>query len=137
MAINLIVYPTDNYNTFVDLTDALAVTDNFLDYDKWTDLADDDTRSRYLIDAFNTINTMSDITLPSTAEDDLIEAQCRLAIYRIDNDPLDSSVIGSESLGDYSVSYKKAPSSGITTIASRLLEQYKTSGGNNLKLERS
>ena len=98
----LIVYPTDDYNTWISLADAELFFESRLYSDAW-DAADDDTREIALLQAFRSLNelslnivfqsatdrTLSDLYTTTQTADILTalqRAQCEQALHELKND---------------------------------------------------
>ena len=93
---SLIIYPDENYNSWISEDDADLYFETRLNADQW----DTANKEAALITAFNSINDL-DLTIDPTETDQLTalkNAQCEQALHELIND-LDSTGISSLSLG--------------------------------------
>lgn len=68
MAVDIIVYPAANANSFVSITDADVVINNELDHASWTSL-DKDTKARWLIFSYQRFILLKDFVPPADLTD--------------------------------------------------------------------
>ncbi len=107
--VQLIVYPAENSNTFVDLVSADLLAEQMFGYDEWMLLSDDD-KGRYLITAYYTIVQLDGIFLPASPEECLNSAQVAIAINDvkngISNQTSQAQVIQKAKVGPIEVQYQ-------------------------------
>jgi len=137
----LILYPLDDANSFVDVTEADTIIGGFVPSDGKTAylaLLEAD-KEAYLRQAFTQISSCSGITLPDTSESALGTAQCYLVVYSqtvetVNVDPNERAVTGErvDTLGVTYDSDKRVSSDTFPPMVYSLLRPYGCVDGNNV-----
>jgi hypothetical protein len=121
---SLIIYPDENYNSWISGVDAYNYFENRLYAEAW----DTANREAALITAFNSINEL-DLTIDPTESDELEAlkyAQCEQALYELNND-LDSTGVANVSLGgllSVKIPERKIPPPRFSKRALSILRSY-------------
>ena len=137
----LILYPLDDANSFVDVTEADAIIGGFVPSDgkaAYLALLEAD-KEAYLKQAYLQIVSCGGITLPETSESALGSAQCYLVVYSqtvetVNVDPNERAVTA-ERVDSLAVSYdadKRVSSDTFPPMVYSLLRTYGCVDGNNI-----
>lgn len=95
----MIVYPDENYNSYVSLEDSLIYFESRLNSDDFVN-ANDEIQEQALQTAFRSLSELNLSVDPSQPDEltALKNAQCEQALHELKNDP-DSAALSSLSLG--------------------------------------
>jgi hypothetical protein len=121
---SLIIYPDENYNSWLEDLEADEYFETRLNADQW----DTANKEAALITAFNSINEL-ELTIDPTQSDQLTalkNAQCEQALHELINDP-DSTGISGLSLGgllSVKIPESKIPPPRFSTRALSILRSY-------------
>ena len=135
----LIIYPTDSWDSFLDVSTCETLSDAYISGNKFSQLTDEPQKEAVLRQTALQIKTCKSIVLPEFIEVELQLAQMylveqALTLDMIAYDPNDKAITG-ESVDTISVSYdtsKKGSNGDFTPMVNSLLSQYgctRASGG--------
>ncbi len=127
----LVIYPTDNWNSFVSVVDADTIIATFVSDNGYSQL-DNEGKEAILIQTALQIRLCNNITLPSDTTSDLELAQCYLVTYALGTDMLaydpNSRAVIEEHAGAVGTSYdsgmKAEDNSSFPSMVQSLLNQY-------------